>query len=293
MGASRYNNVQQPGPVVVPLHAGLARRSTRRPAEAEDQELRVAVLERERREVQQELFAAAQVQRRLSGPRLLRRGRFEIASEVFPVRHLAGDFVCAMDIGTQTWIAVGDIAGKGLAAAMWFTHLVSLIRCYGTADPRAAAVMGALNDDLCGLQPDPPLTSVVLLVLDWTTASVTYCNGGHPAPLLLRRSGRIERLEAGGPLLGVVNGASYESACAELSPGELLLACTDGVLECRNAGDEEFGDARLLRVVREHADNPAQAVLFSTLGAVQDFAAGAPRQDDISLLVVQQAEELH
>jgi sigma-B regulation protein RsbU (phosphoserine phosphatase) len=254
-------------------------------------ELRLAALERESHEVQRELFEAAQVQRRLSGPRRLRRGHFAIASEVFPVRHLAGDFVCAMDIGEQTWIALGDISGKGLAAAMWFTHLVSLIRCYGTSDPRADAVMTALNGDLCGLEPEPPLTSVVLLVLDRTIGSVEYCNGGHPAPLLLRRSGKVERLEAGGPLLGVIRGATYESARVQLRCGELLLGCTDGILECRNADDEEFGNKRLLQVAREHAHEVASDLLFSILGAVQDFAECTPRQDDVSLLVVQHTEE--
>ena len=74
----------------------------------EDLELRVAALEQDRREVYQGLLEAAHVQRRLSGPRQIQRGRFDIASEVFPVRHLAGDFVSAVDIGARTWIAQAD-----------------------------------------------------------------------------------------------------------------------------------------------------------------------------------------
>jgi serine phosphatase RsbU (regulator of sigma subunit) len=285
MATSRFSPNPQ-GPLVIPLKARTATGAARRAPEPEHQELRVAMLERERHEVQQELFAAAQVQRRLSGARRLQRGPFEIASEVFPAGPLGGDFICSMEINAQTWIALGDIAGKGLAAAMWFTHLVSLIRCYGTAYGSAAAVLTVLNRDLCALQPEPPLTSVVLLVLDSASESVEYSNGGHPAPLLLRRGDSVERLEAGGPLLGVVSGAAYESARLKLSAGDLLLGCTDGVLECRNAADEEFGYARLVRVARAHADEPAPAALFSILGAAQDFAADTPRHDDISLLVI-------
>src|SRR5512141_2395618 len=136
MATSGHNRMPQPGQSPFPLDAGLAKSRGRHAANLEDVELRIAALERERREFQEELFEAAQVQRRLSAPRQLQLGPFDIASEVFPVRYLAGDFVSTLDIGAQTWIALGDISGKGLAAAMWFTHLVSLIRCHATADPR-------------------------------------------------------------------------------------------------------------------------------------------------------------
>ncbi|MBZ5566806.1 MAG: serine/threonine-protein phosphatase [Acidobacteriia bacterium] len=290
MASSGYNHAPQDDPYLM-VNAGAGKKRAKGPSKAEDLELRVATLERERREIHQELFEAAQVQRRLSGPRQLLRGRFEIASEIFPVRHLAGDFVSATDIGTRTWIALGDISGKGLAAAMWFTHLVSLIRCLATAHQRPAAVMRELNEDLCGLQPAIPYTSIVLLVLDCESGQMEYCNAGHPAPLALRRAGSVEKLEAGGPLLGVVSGAAYESARVELCPGDLLLGCTDGVLECRNAADEDFGHVRLVGEAREHAKESAQAVLFSVLGAVQDFAGEKPRHDDVSLLVIRPAEE--
>jgi serine phosphatase RsbU (regulator of sigma subunit) len=292
MATSRYNNVQQPSLFAVPLTASSAKPRRAKPTDTAELHLRVATLERERRELQQELFEAAQVQRRLSGPRRLRIGPFEIASEVFAVRHLAGDFVCAIDIGERTWIAVGDIAGKGVAAAMWFTHLVSLIRCYGGGDARTSAVMTALNADLYKLQPEPPLTSVVLLALSRQSGQVEFCNGGHPAPLLLRRHDHVERLETGGPLLGVVCGAQYESGLVELDGGDTLLTCTDGILECANDADEEFGTARLIAVARAHHRESAQALLFSALGAVQDFAGSTPRRDDISLLVLRHTGKL-
>jgi serine phosphatase RsbU (regulator of sigma subunit) len=256
-----------------------------RPASS-DLELSLAVLERERREFHLELLEAAHVQRRLSGPRQMARGVFDIAGEVFPARYLAGDFVSAMDVGERTWIFLGDIAGKGIAAAMWFTHLVSLIRCHAAASDETAAVMTAVNRELCALRPTPPITSMVLLRFDWHSDELEYCNAGHPPALLLRRESALERLETGGPVLGVIAGASFESAQVALRPGDMLLGCSDGVLECRNRGDEEFGNDRFLAKAREHAGEPAHAVLFSILGGLQDFAAGMPRQDDVSLLVI-------
>ena len=90
-------------------------------------------------------------------------------------------------------------------------------------------------------------------------------------------------------MLGVIAGASFESARVALRPGDMLLGCSDGVLECRNRSDEEFGDARFRAKAREHAGEPAHAVLFSILGGLQDFAVGMPRQDDVSLLVIRHA----
>lgn len=255
----------------------------------EDLELRVAALEKDRRDLYLDLVEAAHVQRRLSGPRQIRRGVFDIASEVFPVRHLAGDFVSAMDVGARTWIALGDIAGKGIAAAMWFTHLVSLIRCRASLEPDPAAVMAAVNQNLCDLRPTPPITTMILLCLDGRTGEIEYCNAGHPPALLLRRSGVTKRLETGGPILGVVSAGKFESERLPVFAGDLLLGCSDGVLECRNPSDEEFGDQRFIRGACQHAGEPAQRILFSLLATLQDFAADAPRQDDVSLLVIRHA----
>jgi serine phosphatase RsbU (regulator of sigma subunit) len=281
------NRAPQSAPLSPPLPGGGQRAAS--PASAEELALRLAVLERERRDFGQQLFEAGQVQRRLSGPRQFTRGAFQVASEVFPVWHVGGDFVCAMDLGAHSWIALGDIGGKGLAAAMWFTHLVSLIRCHAAAHGEAAKVMRAVNEHMCALQPSPPLTSMLLFVLDPERGELECCNAGHPAPLVLRCGGALERLEAGGPLLGVLGGASYDAARLRLHPGDVLLGCTDGVLECRNSAGDEFGPERLVRAAREHAGESAQAMLFSLLGETQDFAAGTPRHDDISLLLIRHA----
>lgn len=122
--------------------------------------------------------------------------------------------------------------------------------------------------------------------LDWHSDELEYCNAGHPPALLLRRDSGLERLETGGPVLGVIAGAAFEPARIAIRPGDMLLGCSDGVLECRNRSDEEFGDERFQAKAREHAGEPAHAVLFSILGGLQDFAVGMPRQDDVSLLVI-------
>ena len=291
MATSRINQGLNAEPLAIALNTEVPPREPRKTQKpsVEALEVQVAALEHDRREVYQEIFEAAQVQRRLSGPRYIERAGFEIASEVFPVRHLAGDFITTIDVHGQTWIALGDIEGKGLSAAMWFTHLVSLIRCHALAQPKVDIVMAEVNSDLCGLQPTPPLTAMVLIAIDGQR--MEYCNAGHPAPLTLRADGGVERLEVGGPLLGVLAAASYQSESIELRSDDLLLGCSDGVLECHNAKDEEFGFARVLSQARGHVNDSARAILFSILGAVQDFAGDTPRHDDVSVLVIRPVKE--
>jgi serine phosphatase RsbU (regulator of sigma subunit) len=283
MATSRHHAAAESQQILLTLAPDVAR-AEREPSS--DLEFNLAMLERERRDFHQELLEAAHVQRRLSGPRQLSRGNFDIAGEVFPARYLAGDFVSVMDVGERTWIFLGDIAGKGVAAAMWFTHLVSLIRCHAATHDDSAAIMRAVNLELCALRPSPPITSMVLLRLDWHSDQLQYCNAGHPPALLLRCGSRIERLETGGPVLGVIAEAAFDSARVSLRAGDVLLGCSDGVVESRNSSDEEFGDERFIAEARTHAAEPAHAMLFSILGGLQDFTVGMPRQDDVSLLVI-------
>src|SRR5437763_13505240 len=110
----------------------------------------VEILAREFESLRQDLLEAAQVQRRLNGPRELRRGSYEIACETFPVRYISGDFCTVFDVGHRTVFALGDIAGKGLTAGMWFTQVVSTVRIHAASKSDPAEAMTAINRDLCG-----------------------------------------------------------------------------------------------------------------------------------------------
>lgn len=252
-----------------------------RQLQAELEELR-----REQEGFRQALFSAAQVQRRLCALREWRRGSFEIASEIFPVRYLSGDFSTLLPLGESLGLAIGDIVGKGLAAGLWFTHLVGLVRVHAAslADPAAAAA--AMNRDLCQLQPDPPLTGLFLGRLDLDRGEFLYTNAGLPPALLLRSGGGVEALEEGGPLLGAVPEGVFRTGRVRLEPGDTLIGYSDGIVECRNGRGEEFGQNRLLAAAGGAAGSSAGTLLFSLLGAVQDFAGSRPPDDDFTLLVV-------
>jgi sigma-B regulation protein RsbU (phosphoserine phosphatase) len=116
---------------------------------------------------------------------------------------------------------------------------------------------------------------------------MTYCNAGHFPPVLLRDDGGSQLLDVGGPLLGALADAGYESATVTLRSGDSFVAYSDGILECRNAADEEFGLERLIAEARDAKHLSSQTAVLSILAAVQDFSNGSPLCDDMSLMIVQ------
>jgi sigma-B regulation protein RsbU (phosphoserine phosphatase) len=250
----------------------------------------VAQLQREQRELHRALFEAAEVQRRLCPPRQARFGRLEIACEMFPLSYLSGDFYDVLDLGTSAGLAVGDIVGKGLAAGMWFAHLLGQIRVHARSTPDPAKVVAGINHDLRQLKAEPPLVSLFYARLDPKHRELSYCNAGQPPALLLKPDGSTRPLAEGGPLLGAIPQAAFVSGRVSFEPGDTLLVYSDGIVECRNQRAEEFGLAGLEAAARRAAGSSAAGTLFSLLGAVQDFAGATPREDDFALMVVRHAE---
>lgn len=249
-------------------------------------ETELASLRRQQNDLQQALFGAAQLQRKLCSTRELRRGRFEIASEVFAVRHISGDFYNILDFGSELALGVGDIAGKGFLAGLWFTHLIGLLRIHATSVPGPAAASAAINRDLFLIQPEPPMAGLFLGRLDPHNGDFIYCNAGQPAGLLLRRNGSVENLREGGPMLGALSRATFNCGRVRLEQGDALVLYSDGLTECRNSREEEFGTRGLLAAARAAVGSSASSMLFSLLGAVQDFAGSHPRGDDLTLMVL-------
>jgi serine phosphatase RsbU (regulator of sigma subunit) len=235
-------------PSIVP---GLPSRSSIAPLQEE-----LSALRQEKLDIHAQLFEAAQIQRKLSGARALRHGCLHLASEVFAAAFLPGDFTIFSQYGSKLFAAHGDIAGKGIAAGMWFTNLAGLLQSYGRPDSCPAQIASEVNRHLCYLRPIAPFVTAFVL-------------------------------ETGGPLLGAIEHAEFDSGRLTLEPGDTLVAYSDGVLECRDPSGEEFGLDRLLASLRRAAQPSAHATLMSLLAEVQDFANGSPLRDDVSLTVIQ------
>ncbi len=254
-------------------------------ARGRDQEQRLAALQKDYADLYAALFEAAQVHRRLCAPSLLRYGSFHIASDIFAVRQLPGDFFLAQEKPSGVMLALGDVCGKGLSAGMWVTHLAGLVSTHGIAHSEPQAIVAGVNRDFCRMS-GVPLVSLFLARLDPVSGTLDYCSAGHPPTLLLRAEGELESLSEGGPLLGVMANASFVQGRTHLRPGDVLVAYSDGILDSVNPAGENFGYERLKMQLRPVDKSSAETVLFSLLGAVQDFAGGCPLEDDLSLVVV-------
>jgi serine phosphatase RsbU (regulator of sigma subunit) len=248
-------------------------------------EMKLSSLKRDYADLHSVLVEAAQVHRQVCAPHLVRHGNFEIASEIFAVRHIPGDFFTVHEVPEGLVFAPGDITGKGLAAGMWTTYLVGLVGAQIALNPSPEKVVEGVNRDACRMVP-APLCSLFLARLYTSTGRLEYCSAGHPPALLLRASAELERLSDGGPLLGVVPTARFARGTVDLLYGDLLLACSDGILESNDKDDREFGYDRLETQLLSARNGSPTNVLFSVLGAVQDFAATHPLVDDMSVAVV-------
>jgi serine phosphatase RsbU (regulator of sigma subunit) len=247
----------------------------------------IAGVRRDYAKLQQAVFEAAQVQRRLCAPRELNRGEFEIAGEIFPVRHLSGDFFKVMELSsTALGLAVGDIAGKGLTAGIWQAHMMALIQRAARRHVNPAEVVAEVNRELCRDEGEPPITALFFARIDLRTNELVYCNAGLPAPLLLRGNTKMERLEKGGPILGAVKDGSFELGRVSMDAGDMLVTYSDGVTECRDPLDREFDMERLTAAATAVCTESANKALFSLLGTVLDYAGSCSPNDDLTLLVV-------
>ncbi len=201
-------------------------------------------------------------------------------------RGVAGDYYDFLRLDAErVGIAVGDVAGKGLSAALLMASLQGAVRSFASmSDDGPASLARDLNVQIHALTEINRFATFFWAVYDEKQRSLTWVNAGHNAPMLLRAAGTLERLPAGGPPLGALPVASYRQAATTLAPGDLLLVFTDGVTEAANPAGEEFGEARLERILRERAGSSVESLCESIVEAVHAFEAGLPQLDDITVV---------
>jgi sigma-B regulation protein RsbU (phosphoserine phosphatase) len=277
---------------------GRGRLSEQRAVSAAELERRTKALEErltclscQHDELHQALSEAAQTQRRLCGPHHLRCHSFEIAGELFPLRQLSGDFLCVCCLEGDLLVGIGDIAGKGLAAGLWLTHIVGMARLLFNRSGDPGATLVAINNELAAYQMESAFTSMFLARLDPRSGVLVYSNAGHPPPLLIDAVGQTRPLGEGGPLLGVVAGAPFPSAKVEILHGETLVGFSDGIMERTDGHGHEFGTERIIAAALRARQTGARATLFSILAALGDFGGNRAAEDDLGILVVQRAKE--
>ena len=192
---------------------------------------------------------------------------------------------------TQLGIAIGDVSGKGVPAALLMATLRAYLRGAQTIHHQAdlTEVMRNLNKLVYKSSDANRYATFFYGELDTTSRTLTYVNAGHNPPILFRLSdsGREAlRLDIGGPVIGLMEDCSYRQDCVTLAAGDVLVGYTDGISEAMNAADEEWGEERLMDAVRPNRAEAARTLIDRLMVSADTFVAGAPQHDDMTLLVV-------
>jgi phosphoserine phosphatase RsbU/P len=238
----------------------------------------------EKTRIEHELNIAAEIQQALLPPGRHDGPFYEAVGASLPSRSIGGDFydVTQMDDGS-VGVVVGDVSGKGPAAALLTAKIQGLLTAY-IEEAAPALTLDRVNTGLLR-RPIGARYATVFLAAVTADGALTYCNAGHN-PAIVCGGGTVRRLTDGGMPVGLFQHAGYADTQVQLAPGDVLLIYSDGVTEALNPEGEEFGEERLVALLEAHETASAAEILERLIGAVQAFAAGAPQHDDVTALVL-------
>ena len=238
---------------------------------------------------QRELEEARRIQRKLLPANVPQLEGWELAWSWQPASGVGGDCFDAISLApARMALSIADVVGKGIPAALLMSNLQAAVRAFATGALEPRDLCQKVNRILCGHIAEGRFISFCYCVLDADVGVLTYSNAGHYAPIVVRADGSVERLTAGGPVLGVLPDSVYEQAQVNLGTGDRLVLFTDGITEahCQDpSADEDFGEDRLLELTREHRACSAPALQARLSEAVAAYTGGR-FHDDATLMVM-------
>jgi serine phosphatase RsbU (regulator of sigma subunit) len=242
-------------------------------------------LEAERRTAQ-ELAIAKQVQARLFPQTFPGLKTLDYAGICIQARHVGGDYYDFFALGdARVGLFIGDISGKGIAAALLMANLQANLRSqFALAREQPQRFLQSVNHLFYENTADSAYATVFFAEYDDAAQRLRYTNCGHLSGLLLRHNDRVEWLHSTGTVLGLFKDWSSPTVECQLCPGDILALYTDGVTESFNGAQEEFGEHRLVEAVRRHRQQAAQPIVKSIVADVKQFSPDE-QHDDITLIV--------
>lgn len=269
--------------------------------------------QKEKQRMENELAIAQEVQSQLFPQQVSEIESLEVHGFCRPARTVSGDYYDFLTASSHKMIlAVGDISGKGISAALLMATIHSAVRAYSVEslpqirEPVAVgAVAGAgqmmatwpegidlspstllslLNHQLYESTPPEKYATLFLGIYDGRLRRVTYSNGGHLPPIVISEDGSISRLEAGGTVVGLFDNMCYDEGSIDMRPGDLLVAYSDGVTEPENDFGE-FGEERLIELVRRNRHQPLTQISQLVTHAVDDWIGDKEQPDDVTLVL--------
>ncbi|MGA7560466.1 MAG: SpoIIE family protein phosphatase [Terriglobales bacterium] len=274
--------------------------------------------QKEKQRLEGELAIAQEVQAQLYPKLITQLDTLEVHGFCRPARTVSGDYYDFVSLNSdRLMLAVGDISGKGISAALLMATIYSAVRAYSIedvpvlreaatvsagadraavgsglmlasesrgADASPATLLALLNHQLYESTPAAKYATLFLAIYDGATRRLTYANGGHLQPILISEDGAAQRLSCGGTVVGLFDNLSFPEATVQLRPGDLLVTYTDGVTEPENDYGE-FGEERLIELVRANRHSPLERITEIVAGAVTDWIGEAEQPDDVTLVL--------
>ena len=256
----------------------------------ENAKLVEARLQQER--LERELQLASEIQQRFQPAAPPQLGGYELQGISFPCYEIGGDyydFIRRAD--GRLVIALGDVSGKGTAAALLMSSLHAAIHAQTGSHDTLVDTISAVNKYLAENIPPNRFVTLFFAELDPESGALSFLNAGHNPPLIVHSAGTVEQLSSGGLPLGIKADAEYREGRTHLKHGDVLVIYSDGVTEAASPSGEEFGPTRLYEVVSRNVDASAAGIRDRIESALTKFSQGTQAADDITLVIVKRQAE--
>ncbi|MFN7971543.1 MAG: GAF domain-containing SpoIIE family protein phosphatase [Acidobacteriota bacterium] len=245
----------------------------------------------EKRKFEEELALAGEIQRRLLPDHYPELTGLEVADLSFPCRQVGGDYFDYLKVGDHGFgCAVGDVSGKGMPAALLMANLQAGLRALVDGATPITSVMARLNNLLSRSSATKKFATLFYGEIDFTTRVLRYVNAGHIFPFIVSGEGEVTYLTKGGTIVGMFEDAAFEMEERPLRDGDVLVMFTDGVTDARDPEGREFGEARLVKFVKDLRALSPKRLLLELHREIVSFLKERPLEDDFTLVLIKAGE---
>lgn len=248
---------------------------------------RLAATEESRKMLLRELQQAAEIQNQFLPKTAPRVPGFQLAGFNIPCHSVGGDYYDFIPLpGGKVIVALGDVAGKGMPAALLMVNLQARMQVLTEHPSSPIEMVSVLNRAMFKVCPGNRFVTFFLAEIDPDTGALSFSNAGHNPPILVRGDGSCETLEGGGPVLGVLDRMPYTGAVCQLQDGDTVTIFSDGVTEAANEAGDEYGEQRLEELLVSNRHLSAEELVRLIHADVRAFAGEAAQNDDVTIVVM-------
>lgn len=248
---------------------------------------RLSEEEQNLRVMQEEMRLARITQENLLPKELPYVSGYQISAKTISAKEVGGDYYDLIRIDDLHFaFCVGDISGKGIAAAMLMSNLQATLRSHLTTGKSSKEIITASNNLLYNSTESTKFATLFFGIINIASKEITYCNAGHNSPYHYKKDLSHSELSSGGIILGCLPKSVYEEETISLNKGELILIYSDGITEAMNENNEEYGEERLQKVMQTHLDQSPDIIINKIINDVRDFTKETQQSDDMTLMLI-------